>query len=205
MSIFHEGSRTLQDRFDSRRLADRVKEVDLHRDLKDWERDFVEAAPMFFLATADNEGHPDVSYKGGFPGFVRVVGPHTLVFPNYDGNGMYLSMGNVSVNPNVTLLFITWGEHPKRLRVQGTGAITDDEELVSSYPGAQFVVRVDVERIFDNCPRYIHRMDLVEYSRYVPEPDREPPVPEWKLAPAYRDALPNRDLTAEEIAARDAR
>lgn len=202
-TFYHEGSRRLQDLFDSRRLADRVEERDLHRDLNDWEQNFVESAPMFFLATADTEGRPDVSYKGGLPGFVRVVGPHTVAFPNYDGNGMYMSMGNILVNPNVTLLFMTWGEHPRRLRVQGTAAISNDEELVSSYPGAQFVIQVDVERIFDNCPRYIHRMELVEYSRYVPEPDREPPVPEWKFDPAYRDVLPDRDLTPDEIAARD--
>ncbi len=203
--FYHQGSRRLQDLFDSRRLADRVEERDLHRDFKDWERDFVEAAPMFFLATADTEGRPDVSYKGGLPGFVRVVGPHALTFPNYDGNGMYMSMGNILVNPNVTLLFMTWGNRPRRLRVQGTAGIINDEKLVSLYPGAQFVVQVDVERVFDNCPRYIHHLELVEYSRYVPEPDREPPVPEWKFDPAYREVLPDRDLTPEEIAARDSR
>ncbi len=189
--LYHAGNRTLQDRFDSRRIADRLEQVNLKAEFGDEARSIIEAAPMFLLATADADGWPDVSHKGGLPGFVRVVGPSVLAFPDYDGNGMFKSLGNVLVNPRVGMLFIRWGDSPRRVRVQGRASIDDADELLGTWPGAQIVVR---ERIFMNCPRYIHHMELVEYSRYVPQPDHEPPVPDWKRRPEYRDVLPVRDL-----------
>ena len=192
-ALYHAGSRELQDRFDTRRIADRLEEVDLHSEFTAAERELIEAAPMFFLATIDADGHPDVSYKGGIPGFVRVVGPSTLAFPNYDGNGMYKSLGNAHADPKVGLLFVRWAEKPKKLRVQGRATLHFDDPLLDELPGAQLIVRVDAERIFDNCPRYIHRMVLEDFSVYAPRPDHEPPVPEWKRNPQYRDALPSAD------------
>jgi len=147
---------------------------------------------MFFVATADAHGHPDCSYKGGLPGFVRVLDENTLAFPDYDGNGMYRSWGNILVNPNVGLLFLDF-ESPRRLRVNGTAQISADDPLLDSYPGAVFVIRVKAERIFPNCPRYIHKMQLVEYSTYAPRADYTPPVPAWKTFDSFRDALPARD------------
>ena len=124
---------------------------------------------MFFLATADAEGRPQCSYKGGAPGFVRVLDERTIAFPNYDGNGMYLSAGNLSVNPRVGLLFIDFvSARPSRLRVNGIASIDERDELLGHYPEAQFVVRVRATQVFPNCPRYIHRMQLVERSRFVP-------------------------------------
>ena len=119
MTLYHEGSRELQDRFDSRRIADRLEEVNVRDTFTDYQRELIGAAPMFWLATADADGFPDVSYKGGLPGFVRVVGESEIAFPNYDGNGMYKSLGNVLVNPKVGLLFIRWTDGPRRIRVQG--------------------------------------------------------------------------------------
>jgi uncharacterized protein len=194
--LYHEGSRELQDRFDSRRIADRLERVTLHDAFTDRDREMIEAAPMFFLATADAEGRPDVSYKGGLPGFVRVVEESTLAFPNYDGNGMYRSLGNVLVNPNVGLLFLEWTRTPKRLRIQGRASLHHDDPLMDEFPGAQLVVRVAAERIFPNCPRYLHKMELVEYSVYAPGADEDIPIPDWKRRPEYRDALPARDLDA---------
>lgn len=144
---------------------------------------------MFFLATADRNGAPDCSYKGGRPGFVRVVAPDTLAFPSYDGNGMFKSLGNVLVNPRVGLLFIDF-EAPKRLRVNGTARIDSADPLLESFPGAQLVVRVQAEHIFPNCPRYIHRMRLEEVSVYSPAPGHQPPEPAWKQMDAFRDYLP---------------
>ena len=194
--LYHDGSRQLQDRFDTRRIADRLEKVDLHRAFTDAERDMIEAAPMFFLATVDPDGFPDVSYKGGMPGFVRVVGDSTLAFPNYDGNGMYKSLGNVLANAHVGLIFVRWTDAPKKLRVQGRASLHFDDPLIDQMPGAQLIVRVQAERIFDNCPRYLHRMLLEEHSVYAPRPEHEPPMPAWKRKPAYRDALSERDLAA---------
>jgi predicted pyridoxine 5'-phosphate oxidase superfamily flavin-nucleotide-binding protein len=195
-TLYHAGSRRLQDRFDTRRIADRLEQVTLRTAFTEADRSLIEEAPMFFLATVDADGHPDVSYKGGVPGFVRVVGESTLAFPNYDGNGMYKSLGNLAENPRVGLLFVRWSGPPRRLRVQGRATLHFDDPLLADLPGAQLVVRVEAERIFPNCPRYIHRMALEELSVYAPRPEHEPPIPDWKRSPAFRDALPARDRAA---------
>jgi uncharacterized protein len=194
-STYHEGSRRLQDRFDTRRLGDRLDERFLQRPVIDPDdRAFIERMDMFFLATADAEGHPQCSYKGGDPGFVRVLDEHTVAFPNYDGNGMYLSMGNLLVNPHLGMLFIDFtAESPSRLRLNGIASIDEDDPLIGSWPGAQFVVRVNALQVFPNCPRYIHRMALVERSRFVPREESEVPVPDWKRTSWACDVLPAKD------------
>jgi predicted pyridoxine 5'-phosphate oxidase superfamily flavin-nucleotide-binding protein len=147
---------------------------------------------MFFLATADAEGRPTCSYKGGEPGFARVVDPHTVAFPNYDGNGMYLSTGNVLVNPDVGMLFIDF-EQGHRMRLEGTASIDADDPLLADYPEAQFVVRVRARAVYPNCPRYIHRYELVQRSRFVPRSECLTPVPAWKRSDWAVDALPGQD------------
>jgi predicted pyridoxine 5'-phosphate oxidase superfamily flavin-nucleotide-binding protein len=194
--LYHPGSRQLQERFDTRRIADRLERVNLRDEFSDSDRALIAAAPMFFLATVDADGFPDVSYKGGMPGFVQIVGPSTLAFPNYDGNGMFKSLGNVLADPRVGLVFIRWSDAPKKLRVQGRASLHDDDPLLATLPGAQLLVRVQVERIFDNCPRYLHRLTVDEYSVYAPRADHDPPIPDWKRKPVYRDALAARDLAA---------
>src|SRR5215208_2011066 len=172
--MYHGASRTLQDRFDTRRLADRIDERLVRDRLDPSDREFVERADMFFLATADAEGRPQCSYKGGDPGFVRVLDEHTIAFPLYDGNGMFLSAGNVLVNHEVGLLFISF-DRGRRLRLNGTASVDPDDELAPGWPGAQLVVRVRAREVFPNCPRYIHRYELVERSRYIPAAGTEPP------------------------------
>jgi uncharacterized protein len=187
--MYHDHSRALQDHFDSRRIADRLAEKLLRSEFSEEDRAFIARQSFFFLATADAAGQPDCSYKGGAPGFVRVVAPDMLAFPSYDGNGMFKSLGNIRSNPAVGILFIDF-EHGKRLRVNGRAELRLDDPLKEDYFGAQAVVRVRAEHIFPNCPRYIHRMQLVEASAFVPEPGRETPVPGWKRNPAFKDHLP---------------
>jgi predicted pyridoxine 5'-phosphate oxidase superfamily flavin-nucleotide-binding protein len=187
--MFNAGSRDLQDHFGSRALADRLVERLARDAFTDEDRAFIESRPMFFLATADDRGRPDCSYKGGLPGFVRVVEPRVLAFPSYDGNGMFKSLGNVLVNPEVGLLFIDF-ETPKRLRVNGRASVSDDDPLLDAFEGAQLIVRVVPEAIFPNCPRYIHTMQLVEMSAYAPREAHEAPVPKWKERPEFREVLP---------------
>ncbi len=191
-SIYHEGMRNLQDLRDTRRIADRLEEVIVHSAFTESDREFIQRSAMLFVATADAAGHPDCSYKGGLPGFVRVLDENTLAFPDYDGNGMYRSWGNLEVNPHVGLLFIDFDKQ-SRLRVNGTAVISADDPLMAEFPGAVFVIRVKAENIFPACPRYIHRMQLIELSRYAPRAEFEPPVPEWKTYDEFRDALPERD------------
>jgi predicted pyridoxine 5'-phosphate oxidase superfamily flavin-nucleotide-binding protein len=194
--LYHDGNRALQDTFDSRRIADRLEQVDLRTALTASDIAFIEAAFLFFLATADAEGRPDVSHKGGPRGFVRITGPSELAFPDYDGNGMFKSLGNVMLNPNVGLLFIDF-ERPRRLRVNGTASIDPDDPLLATTPGAQLIVRVRAQAIFPNCPRYIPRMALVEPSIYTPRPGVAPVEPAWKSAPEFADAVHPRAKTTE--------
>lgn len=194
VSMYHDGMRRLQDVRETRPLADRLEQVTSRAAFTEEDRTFIESRPMFFVATADADGHPECSYKGGMPGFVRVLDEHTLAFPDYDGNGMYRSWGNVLVNPHVALLFLDF-ESPKRLRVNGSAQIALDDPLREAFPGSVFIVRVTADLIFPNCPRYIHKMQLVEYSAYAPRPDHVPPIPAWKTFDAFRDALPARDQT----------
>jgi predicted pyridoxine 5'-phosphate oxidase superfamily flavin-nucleotide-binding protein len=196
---FHQGSRHFQDRFDTRRLADRIDDRLVRPTIGDSERAFIERMDMFFLATADADGRPQCSYKGGDPGFVRVLDERTLAFPSYDGNGMYLSLGNLRVNTHVGLLFVDFrARRPTRLRLNGIASIDERDPLRAEYPGAQLVVRVRATEVFPNCPRYIHRMQLVERSRFVPHADREPPVPDWKRAEWACDVLPAGDPATRE-------
>ncbi len=197
-STYGTGSRELQDRFDTRRLADRLDERFVARGVIDaGDRALIERLPMFFLATADEEGRPQCSYKGGDPGFVTVVDDRTVAFPNYDGNGMYLSMGNVLVNPHVGMLFIDFfAARPTRLRINGIASIDAHDDLNDTYPGAQFVVRVNATQVFPNCPRYIHRLALVEPSRFVPRAGTETPIPDWKRSAWACDVLPGGDPAA---------
>ena len=192
MDMFHNGSRQLQDRFGTRSMADRIVDRLAHDCFTTEDREFIQRMDMFFLATADEHGRPTCSYKGGDPGFVRVLDERTLAFPCYDGNGMFLSFGNVLRNPQVGLLFIDF-ENAWRMRVDGEARIDLDDPLLAAWPEAQFVVRITPRTIYPNCPRYIHRMRLVERSTYVPHRDVETPVPDWKRGAWVRDVLPSHD------------
>lgn len=139
-TFYHEGNRSLQDRFESRRIADRLAQI-ARTAFSDDDKAFIENAIYFFLATVDAEGRPDCSFKGGPAGFARVTGPSELAFPDYDGNGMFRSLGNLAVNPEVGLLFIAMHGTPRRLRVNGTARIDRDDLLTGRTVGAQMTVR----------------------------------------------------------------
>ena len=191
-TLYHEGNRQLQEQFDTTRIAGRIEELLVSDEISLHDKAFIESRDMFFLATADDVGLPNCSYKGGDPGFVRVIDEHTVAFPNFDGNGMYLSMGNVLVNPAVGMLFIDF-ERGHRMRLNGNASIDPNDPLMAEYPEAQFIVRVRAREVFPNCPRYIHRYQLVQRSRFVPKKGKATPVPSWKCADWSADALPAND------------
>ena len=196
MSImYHDGNRDLQDRFESRRIADRLEEKLTRVAFTDDDKAFIESIAFFFVATADARGWPDCSFKGGPPGFVRVTGPSGLAFPDYDGNGMFKSLGNLKVNPNIGLLFIAMNDKPKRLRVNGIARVSDADPLLGKSVGAQLIVRVEARAIFPNCPRYIPTMQMVSPSVYTPQPKCEPPEPAWKGFDAFKDVVHPRQPT----------
>jgi len=194
--MYHEGNRSLQDAFDSRRIADRLASfarVEFTADHKA----FIEGLPYFFLATADADGRPDCSFKGGLPGFVRVTGPGELAFPDYDGNGMFKSLGNLVANSEVGLLFIALHGSPRRLRVNGTASISREDPLLAETVGAQMIVRVTARAIFANCPRYLPSMQMVDHSQYTPRAGSKPPEPAWKSFPDFSDVVHPRQPTFE--------
>ncbi len=195
--IYRDGNRQLQDQFDTRRLADRLDEAIVQDSIMPSDKDFIERLDMFFIATVDERGHANCSYKAGEPGFVRVLDEHTLAFPNYDGNGMYLTMGNILTTRQVGLLFIDF-ENQKRMRLNGEATLHRDDPLMREYPEAQFIVRVRAREVFANCPRYIHKMKLVQRSRFVPKQECPTPVPGWKKGDWVADTLPENDPARDD-------
>jgi hypothetical protein len=145
--MFHDGQRQLQDQFDTRRLAEHCF-TNLVRDfINPKQKAFIESADMFFLATVDDQGRPTCSYKGGEPGFVRVIDDKTLAVPNYDGDGKYLSWGNTLKNPNIAMIFIDFMKG-WRLRIHGLAEVHQNDPLLSEYPESQFIVRIKIREIF---------------------------------------------------------
>jgi predicted pyridoxine 5'-phosphate oxidase superfamily flavin-nucleotide-binding protein len=174
-----------------REASQRVRDKVIHH-LDEHCAAFIRLSPFATLATASPDGWPEVSPRGGDPGFVRVLDERTLAFPGYDGNGMFLSLGNVLVNAEVGLLFICF-ERRRRLRLNGTASVALEDPLLATWPEAKQVVRVTAREVFPNCPRYIHHHELVERSRFVPRPEHPTPVPDWKRADWATDVLPEED------------
>src|SRR3984893_4580715 len=190
MAMYHAGNRELQDQFGSRALADRLADK-LWRDrFKDSDKAFIESVGFFFLAAANRQGEPDCSFKGGAPGFVQVAAPDLLLFPDYDGNGMFKSLGNIRVNPSVGLLFIARNEKPQRLRVNGHAVIVEHDPLMAEFPGSQLLIRMTPTDIFPNCPRYIPDLPGGAPSPYVPRAGVPPQAPAWKGLDHFKDAAP---------------
>ncbi|CAA9892020.1 Pyridoxamine 5'-phosphate oxidase-like FMN-binding protein [Candidatus Methylobacter favarea] len=196
--IYGDQHFAMQDVFDTRNMAQRVDESIVLAEISDEHKDFIQSRDMFFLTTIDHRGFPTCSYKGGKPGFVKIVDSKTIAFPSYDGNGMYLSLGNITANNKVGLLFIDF-ETPHRMRVHGTASIDRIDPLTSDFHGAELIVRVKVTEIFVNCPRYIHKYQRMKTSTYVPEAGLQPPPPQWKRIDALQDALPERDKSIAEL------
>ena len=193
---FTEDDRYWQDKFGTRRIADRIDELLVSDAIDEHAKRFIESRDMFFLATCDADGHPQCSYKGGDPGFVQVVDAHTIAFPVYDGNGMFLSLGNVRSHAEVGMLFIDF-EHPNRMRVNGVATVDENDPLLPTISGAIAIVRVRTTQVFPNCSRYIHKMHKVERSEFVPEPGVAPPIPDWKRMTWAQEYLPEHDPARE--------
>lgn len=187
----------MQEAFDTKALADRLDQIIVSDEIADDKNDFIESRDLFFLTTVDHRDYPSCSYKGGNPGFVKVLDNKTLAFPNFDGNGMFLSMGNISANNKIGMLFIDF-ETPHRIRIHGTASITPNDPLLAEFPGANLVVRVAVTETFVNCPRYIHEYQRIGTSKYVPQATCPAPPAQWKRIDAVQDVLPECDRSIAE-------
>ena len=191
-TIFGKSHRKFQDLFEARKLADRVEDITVKQEFDDNVRDFISSRDMFFLSTIDHTGRPTVSYKGGDAGFVKVIDNKTLVFPSYDGNGMFMSMGNIDENNKIGMLFIAF-DKPHRIRVHGHATVSKDDPLIKEYKEADLIVRVTLTDLWQNCPRYIHRYTKDEPSRYVPRKECETPVAGWKKTDVVQDVILEKD------------
>ena len=188
-AFYTEAQRAMQRAQGAEKLADTVEAAIVSEVVEGPNADFIESRDFFFLSTVDGKGRPTVSYKGGPPGVCHVVDEKTLVFPSYDGNGMFKSMGNAAETGKVGLLFIDF-ETPNRVRVQGDITVSSSDPEMARYPGAKMIARVTVEHCFLNCARYIHKHQRVETSPYVPAEDGSQPHPSWKRIDMVQDALP---------------
>lgn len=186
--LYGESHRAMQMAFDTRALADRIEAIAVKPEVDEIGKAFIESRDMFFLTSVDHNGRPTVSYKGGTPGFVKVLDANTIVFPSYDGNGMYLSIGNMSANPEIGMLFIDF-EKPFRLRLQGRAEVIVAGPEVELFKDAEMAVKVKVHETWMNCPRYVHRYKKVEASRYAPGVEAETPFCEWKRIDALQDVV----------------
>jgi len=198
MSDFYsDHQRSLQGEFGSAGLADRLEEFIVRETFDEAAQDFVEAADFFFLSSVDQDGFPTVSHKGGDPGFVKVTGPGTFLFPCYDGNGMYFSAGNIAGHPQVGLLFISF-EKPHRVRIHGNARLVRDDEVLRLWPETALAVQADITKMWINCPRYIHRMQALQASKFVPRHGQETPQPEWKSMQEIADVVPQPAHTLKD-------
>lgn len=198
MAFYTESQKAMQAQFDSLPLAAAVETAIVRDELDEMHQGFIESRDYFFLSTVDSSGCPTVSHKGGPPGIVTVLDPSTIAFPNYDGNGMFLSMGNIVDTAKIGLLFMDF-ETPNRIRVQATAKVSSDDELLSRYPGANLIVRAHVDKVFINCARYIHKHTRVETSPYVPAADGAQPFPAWKRIDFLQDSLRPEDQGRAEL------
>jgi predicted pyridoxine 5'-phosphate oxidase superfamily flavin-nucleotide-binding protein len=197
-SLYSDEHKSLQAEFGTTRLADMLDTQWVHEKVSPAERDFIQSRDMFFLSTVDPDGNPTVSYKGGPVGFVRVVDEETLVFPGFDGNGMFLSMGNIAGQAKVGMLFVDF-ENPHRVRVQGSAELVREHALLTQFTEAKYLVFVKVAKIWINCPRYVHKYKKLDQSKYVPEPCKATPLAAWKRLDMVQDVItPAEKLQAEQ-------
>lgn len=196
-SLYSAKHRALQEEFNTTKLADLLDNGWIHEKISDDEKNFISTRDMFFLSTVDPHGMPTVSYKGGPTGFVKVLDDSTLVFPGFDGNGMFYSVGNIEAQHKVGMLFIDF-ETPHRVRVQGTAELVRHHELMAEYTEAKYLIMIKVTKIWVNCPRYIHKYKKIDQSKYVPEPCKVTPIPTWKRLDIVQDAItPDEKAIAE--------
>lgn len=195
--FYTPSNRKLQGEYESLKLADAVVHAIVDDELRPEQAGFIGSLDYFFLTTINEKGEPTVSYKGGPVGMVHVVDPRKIIFPNYDGNGMFLSMGNVAATSNVGLLFIDM-VRPLRVRVQGKAKLTQNAEYLAKYPGANMIVEIDITSVFFNCARYIHKHERVQTSEYVPDESGNQPFPSWKRIDGLQGVLPPKDMGRAE-------
>jgi len=190
--FFHPAQKELQARMGTTRIAERIAEMRRHVEFNDSDTEIIEAASFFFIASAATDGTLDCSVKCGPKGFVRMDGVNALLFPDYDGNGMFRTLGNIRATAHVALLFLEFSGEKRKLRVHGRAEVTTELSVVGSLLGAQLAVKVAVTDIFPNCPRYLPTLQQLENSEFVEALGVQVMEPLWKNKPDLKDFVHSR-------------
>lgn len=127
----------------------------------------ISKADTFFIATDHPEHGADVSHKGGKPGFVRIVDPRRIAFPDYNGNSMFNTLGNLMVNPKAGLLFIDF-DGGRTLQLSGFASIDWNPERVRSFAGAERIVDFELAKVIDNSFGFPLQSKFRQFSRFNP-------------------------------------
>ena len=196
MSFFTKSQSSLQKKYRGEKVADRLLQHRVYKTISPEYQEFIESSHFFFIASG---GHStiDCSIKAGDPGFVKVFSPTQVCWADYDGNRMYRTLGNILEQPMVSLLFVDFVEPTKKatakrtvkLRIIGEATIDDSPEALVLFHGSKRVVKLKVDHVFPNCPRYLPSMEFKESSLYTPRVDYNPPKPEWKTRNYIIDVL----------------
>jgi len=174
--FLHPGEIEAQTRYGTREaMRNKIEKIILRKLEPDY-ADFIRPKEFFFIATADTRGRCDCAFRGidpeakrlGYPA-LRIENETTLLFPDYPGNGMFQSLGNLLTNPHIGMLFVDF-QTSQRVRVNGGIKLIEDEAEARRLfgPPARRMVRVTIEEVFANCPR---RVPVLADS--VPSPDRD--------------------------------
>ena len=146
------------------RVGHRIQRLE---NLSEKQRNWIAKADTFFIASFHPETGADASHRGGYPGFVTVLNENKLVFPDYSGNNMFNTLGNISANPNAGLLFIDF-ERGNTLQFTGKAQVIWDNDRVAEFAGAERLVEFDVERVIEIAGAIPLRWEFLGYSPFNP-------------------------------------
>ncbi|MEV5240869.1 pyridoxamine 5'-phosphate oxidase family protein [Streptomyces cinnamoneus] len=163
------GEHRLQQHLGTTDRAARFYDRQVRRHLTPEMQDFIGRRTMVFLATADSHGECDASFRAGPPGFVHVIDAHTLAYPEFRGNGVLASAGNMVENPHLGMLFVDFTHHHVGLHVNGTAHLYHDADLRRIRPGLptdvapgrgpELWVHLTVEEAYIHCSKYIPHLE----------------------------------------------
>lgn len=186
--FYHIGMKQYQDIYDGRKVANKIAKKYVHHEFTEEDRLLILESSYFFIASAW-QSYVDCSIKFGPRGFIKIIPPNIIEYPEYDGNSMFRSIGNLSKNPNCGLLFLNQRSDKKRLRINGFASILNNAIAINNHPNAKLVVRIECE-IFPNCARYQNHigMKAEEFER-----SKMSQIPSWKYLSEFRNLLPKDD------------
>jgi predicted pyridoxine 5'-phosphate oxidase superfamily flavin-nucleotide-binding protein len=160
---FHTGEVLAQEKWNTSATWDAARRKELLWDhIPEPFQQRFEQAPYFFLATSDRQGRCDCSFKGGGQGLIKLIDEKTFAFPDFDGNGAFMSIGNILVNPYVGCLFLDFMDGA-RLRVNGHAEI-HERDITGPFPDATRVILIHIEQVIPNCNKHIPLMQPVNLS-----------------------------------------